>query len=263
MSGPAENGGVALRGAVAVITGGASGIGLATGQMLEAEGVTVVPWDIQGDGIYCDVTDEQSITDAMQRTVAEYGAPTIAIAGAGTAKLARIVDLTAEEWDRVYSINIRGVFLTLRAAAREMIRAGVPGSIVLISSVNGHIADPAHSPYSTSKAAVSHLARCAAVEMGSDGIRVNAVAPGPTATPMMGPLLSHDGYREEIANTTPLGRIGEPEDIALGIVNIIKTPWMTGEVIALDGGSILETSRGRTRARNVDLANAGQASTWR
>jgi NAD(P)-dependent dehydrogenase (short-subunit alcohol dehydrogenase family) len=247
-----------LNGAVAVITGGASGIGLATGRLLEAEGVTVVPWDVQGDGIHCDVTDEQSVEDAMARTIAEYGVPTIAVAGAGTATLARIVDLTIEEWDRVYAINIRGVFLTLRAVAREMINAGLEGSVILISSVNGQIADPAHSPYSTSKAAVSHLARCAAVEMGPDGIRVNAVAPGPTATPMMGPILAHAGYREEIANTTPLGRIGEPEDIALGIVNIIQTPWLTGEVIALDGGSVLETSRGRTRAANVAKARAAE-----
>jgi NAD(P)-dependent dehydrogenase (short-subunit alcohol dehydrogenase family) len=150
------------------------------------------------------------------------------------------------------------VFLTLRAAARELLKAGAEGSIVLISSVNGTIADPSHAPYSTSKAAVSHLARCAAVEMGPDGIRVNAVAPGPTATPMMGPLLASDGYREEIARTTPLGRLGEPEDVAAGIVNIIKTPWMTGEVIALDGGSSLETSRGRERARRVDEARSAQ-----
>jgi NAD(P)-dependent dehydrogenase (short-subunit alcohol dehydrogenase family) len=122
---------------------------------------------------------------------------------------------------------------------------------VLLGSVNGRIADPAHAAYSSSKAAVMHLARCAAVELAPFGIRVNAVAPGPTATPMMAPLLAHAGYREEIAETTPLGRIGEPSDIADGIVNIIKTDWLTGEVIALDGGSWLVTPRGRGRAERI------------
>jgi NAD(P)-dependent dehydrogenase (short-subunit alcohol dehydrogenase family) len=240
-----------VSGAVAVVTGGNSGIGKAAIEALNAEGATALSWDLDGPGVHCDVTDADSVREAMAATVAEYGVPTIHVASAGTARLAKIVDLTIEEWDFVYNVNIRGVFLTLQAAAREMTTAGLPGSIIVIGSVNGALADPAHSPYSTSKAAVAHLARCAAVELGEEGIRVNAIAPGPTATPMMGPLLSHEGYREEIGGSTPLGRIGEPEDIALAIVNVIKSPWITGQVIAVDGGSQLVTPRGRDRAVRV------------
>jgi NAD(P)-dependent dehydrogenase (short-subunit alcohol dehydrogenase family) len=132
-----------------------------------------------------------------------------------------------------------------------MIAAGVPGSVALISSVNGTLADAAHSMYSTSKAAVNHLARCAAVELGESGIRVNAIAVGPTETPMMGAVLAIDGYREQIAATTPLGRIAQPEDIAQGTVNVLTTDWMTGQVVALDGGSSLITARGHERARGL------------
>jgi NAD(P)-dependent dehydrogenase (short-subunit alcohol dehydrogenase family) len=251
---------VQISGAVAVVTGGHTGIGRATIEALEAEGATAVSWDIDGPGIRCDVRDPAAVTKAIETTVAEYGVPTILVASAGTAKLGRLVDLTVEEWDLVYDVNVRGMFLCLQAVARAMLAARVGGSIVLVGSVNGTIADPAHALYSTSKAAVQHLGRCAATELGDAGIRVNTVAPGPTATPMMGPLLADDDYRRKIGETTPLGRLGEPEDISLGILNVIKTPWMTGQTIALDGGSSLMTSRGQARAEQIKALRAAAQS---
>jgi len=132
---------------------------------------------------------------------------------------------------------------------RAMLEAGLEGSIVIVSSVNAEVADPAHSMYSSSKAAVAHFARCAAVELGPAGIRVNSIAVGPTDTPMMSRALASPGYRERIAETTPLGRVGTPEDIAEGIDGIISSGWITGQQIALDGGASLVTARGAERSK--------------
>jgi NAD(P)-dependent dehydrogenase (short-subunit alcohol dehydrogenase family) len=240
-----------IRDAVAVVTGGAAGIGEATCRLLEAEGARVVSWDVTGAGILCDVTDPQSVKRAMVKTVDKYGIPTVLVANAGISYLAKLVDIPPEEWDRVFAVNVRGVFLSLQVVARELISNRLPGSMVIIGSVNGTVADPAHSMYSSSKAAVMHLARCAAVELGPSGIRVNAIAPGPTATPMMARALSVEGYAQRIAETTPLGRIGTAEDIADGVLSVLKCDWITGQVIALDGGSALSTARGAERVTSL------------
>lgn len=240
-----------LTGAVAVVTGGGSGIGKATAELLTAEGARAVTWDVAGGDVDCDVTSVESVEAAIKQTVDEVGVPTVLVASAGVGRVGRIVDLPIEDWDLTYAVNVRGVFLSLRVIAREMIAAGLPGSAVLISSVNGALADSAHSMYSTSKAAVSHLARCAAVELGPSGIRVNAIAAGPTETPMMSAVLELDGYRQQIADTTPLGRIAAPADIAQGVLNVIRSDWVTGQVVAVDGGSSLMTARGHERAAGL------------
>jgi NAD(P)-dependent dehydrogenase (short-subunit alcohol dehydrogenase family) len=247
-----------LSGAVAVVTGGGSGIGKATSTLLAAEGARVVTWDLADADVLCDVSDVDSVEAAIAKTVANYGVPTLLVACAGIGRVGRIIDLSIADWDQTYAVNVRGVFLSLRVVAREMVAAGLPGSIVFISSVNGTLADSAHSMYSTSKAAVNHLARCAAVELGASGIRVNAIAAGPTDTPMMSVALSIEGYRQQIADTTPLGRIAEPEDIAQGVLNVLRSDWVTGQVLAVDGGSSLMTARGHERARLM-AEKAGQA----
>ncbi|MFC6239271.1 SDR family NAD(P)-dependent oxidoreductase [Longivirga aurantiaca] len=240
-----------LKGAIAVVTGGASGIGKATRDLLEAAGARPVTWDLAGADIRCDVSSEESVEAAIAATVAGYGVPSILVAAAGVGRTGRIVDLDLSDWDLTYAVNIRGVMLALRVVAREMIAAGLPGSCILISSVNGTVADAAHSMYSTSKAAVNHLARCAAVELGPEGIRVNAVAPGPVETPMMSGVLAIEGYRQQIADTTPLGRIGAPEDIAEAVLNLLRSDWVTGQVVAVDGAASLMSARGHDRARKL------------
>jgi len=240
-----------LNGAVAVVTGGVSGIGKATRDLLAAEGARPVAWDLTGADVVCDVSSEESVEAAIRETTASYGVPTILVAAAGVGRTGRIVDLDLADWDLTYAVNIRGVMLALRVVAREMIAAGLPGSCVLISSVNGTVADAAHSMYSTSKAAVNHLARCAAVELGPEGIRVNAVAPGPVETPMMSGVLAIEGYKQQIADTTPLGRIAQPEDIAQAVLNVVKSSWITGQVVAVDGGASLMSARGHDRARKL------------
>jgi NAD(P)-dependent dehydrogenase (short-subunit alcohol dehydrogenase family) len=243
-----------LSGAIAVVTGGGSGIGRATCELLASRGARSVAWDLTGGDVVCDVTDVVSVEAAIAETVETYGVPTVLVAAAGVGRTGRIVDLALEDWDLTYAVNVRGTMLALRVVAREMITAGLPGGIVLISSVNGTVADAAHSMYSTSKAAVNHLARCAAVELGPEGIRVNAIAPGPVETPMMSGVLAIEGYQQQIADTTPLGRIGQPDDIAQGILNVLQSTWMTGQVVALDGGSSLMSARGHDRASGLRKA---------
>src|SRR5690625_2769549 len=171
-----------LQDRVAVVTGGGSGIGLASKSALERRGAKAVAWDVVGGDVHCDVRSLESIREAMRSTVELYGVPSLLVASAGVGKVGSIVDLSIDDWDLTYDVNVRGVFLSLEAVVREMTSSGLDGSVVLISSVNSMLADPAHSMYSTSKAAVSHLARCAAVELGPQGIRVNAAAVGPTET---------------------------------------------------------------------------------
>jgi len=245
-----------LKGAIAVVTGGGSGIGKATCERLALEGATPVAWDVAGGDVACDVTSSDSVEQAISETIAKHGVPTVLVASAGVGRTGRIVDLDLDDWDLSYAVNVRGTFLALRVVARELVAAELAGSIVLVSSVNGTVADAAHSMYSTTKAAVNHLARCAAVELGGAGIRVNAIAPGPVETPMMRAVLEIDGYKQQIADTTPLGRIAQPEDIADGIVNTLRSDWITGQVIAVDGGSSLMSARGHDRARGLTTSTS-------
>ena len=240
-----------LRESVAVVTGGDSGIGRSTLAALSAAGATAVSWDLAGEGIRCDVTDPHSVGIAMAETISRFGHPTVLVASAGVSGMVRIADITPEHWDQVYAVNVRGSFLCLQAFARQLEGTELTGSVVLVWSVNGIIADPAHSLYSSTKAAVMHLARCAAVELGPVGIRVNAIAPGPTDTPMLQKALVKAGYEERIVAGTPLGRVGRPEDIASAIVTVLDSEWITGQVIAVDGGASLATARGAENARQL------------
>ena len=146
-------------------------------------------------------------------------------------------------WDHVLGVNLRGVMLSVQAVAREIVAAKTDGAMVLISSVNGIVADPGISAYSASKAAVYHFARVAAREFGPLGIRINAVGPGPTDTPMLKPSLDKPGYRDEVLRRTPLGEVGTPDKIADAVVGLLKMDWVTGQGLMADGGSSLNTGR--------------------
>lgn len=234
-----------LSGQVSVVTGGTSGIGAGVAAKLSAAGATVVTWDIsQQADVICDVSHEDSIEHAIAETVARWGVPQVLVAAAGVSgRPGALTEMAVDEWDRVHGVNIRGVFLSMRVVARELVRSNLGGSMVLIASVNGILADPGSVAYSTSKAAVLHLARVGAVELGPVGIRLNAVGPGPTDTPMLAPVLD-SAYRLRVESATPLRRIGTPDLVADGVVNILKSDWITGQVIMVDGGSSLMSARG-------------------
>jgi 3-oxoacyl-[acyl-carrier protein] reductase len=226
-------------GKLAVVTGGRSGIGAACVARFASEGAEVVSLDITDPDAPVDVTDETAV-DAF---FAELGrAPDILVNGAGTGTLARIVDMPFAEWRRVLSINLDGTFLCLRAAARLMVSQGVPGTIVNIASINQEWAVNGFAPYCASKAGVQMLTKVAALELAPQGIRVNAVAPGPIDTPLLGPLAGIPGIAEALAARTPLGaRLGSPEDVASVIAFLASddSGWIAGRSIVVDGGHLL------------------------
>jgi NAD(P)-dependent dehydrogenase (short-subunit alcohol dehydrogenase family) len=235
-------------GRIAVITGGVSGIGAATAQVLRREGATAVTWDLDATAdVTCDVSREADIEAAMNDTIADWGTPSLVVAAAGVSSASAFVDTRVEEWDRVLSINLRGVFLTFQHVARAMIAAQLDGSFIAISSVNGVLSDPRLVSYSTSKAAVNHMVRIAATELGRHGIRVNSVGPGPTATPMLEPRMT-DEYLADVARATPLGHVGTAVLVAEGACNILRSDWITGQVVQVDGGASLMSARGLTRS---------------
>ena len=238
-----------LQNRVAVVTGGSSGIGAACMELLEIEGVKAVSWDIAGkNGPRCDVSDPKSVGAAMEWTLKNVGSPSLLVASAGMPTGGPLIDMIPEEWDRTFAVNTRGVMLALQAVARTTRDAKSDGSMVLVSSVNGYIADPGVGAYGASKAAVFHLARIAARELGPSGIRVNAVGPGPTETPMLKSLLDNATFRDEVIRRTALREVGTPERVAEAIVGLMKLDWITGQAIMVDGGSSLNTGRSHWQA---------------
>jgi NAD(P)-dependent dehydrogenase (short-subunit alcohol dehydrogenase family) len=228
----------------ALVTGGASGIGREVVGLLREAGHDVVVWDLADADIICDVSDADAVSAAMEQTVREHGAPTrvvtsAAIGSSGPSGL--LLKQAPADWQRVLDVNLTGTWLTLRAAGKAMVDAQVEGSIVAVSSISGTVADRDMAAYCVSKAGVDMLVRVAAVEWGTYGIRVNAVGPGVTLTPMLPDPGVWPGWVDGIAKRTPLGRVGEATDVAGAIVGVLELPWVTGQVVHADGGLALHS----------------------
>jgi NAD(P)-dependent dehydrogenase (short-subunit alcohol dehydrogenase family) len=220
-----------------VVVGGASGIGAAVVESERAAGADVVVWDIAGGyDVKCDVTDAASVDDAVTDTLARVGVPTEVTVTAGIGHSAMLLDLPVDEWERVMAVNTRGPLLVMRALARAMIDAGSAGSIVATSSVSARLVDRSMGAYCASKAALSMLVEVAACEWAPHGIRVNAVAPGVTATPMLGRAPTDSGWLAAVQARTPLGRLGTAADIAQAIRALHDVEWVTGQIVECDGG---------------------------
>jgi NAD(P)-dependent dehydrogenase (short-subunit alcohol dehydrogenase family) len=211
---------------------------------LQRQGVRVVIWDVsRGADVYCDVGDSAAVAAAAEWTRQHAGPASLLVASAGVAGGGSIIDMQVEDWDRVLAVNLRGVMLTMQAVARQVRASGGGGSFVAVSSVNGVVADPGLAAYSASKAGVFHLTRVAARELGPLGIRVNAVGPGPTETPMLQRLTDDPAYRQEAIERSPLGDVGTPERIGDAIVGLMQMEWVTGQALMVDGGTSLTTGR--------------------
>ena len=225
----------------AVVTGGGSGIGSAVVDRLREAGNEVVAWDIKGGDIACDVSDPDAISSAIGKTLTDHGTPDRLVACAGVGASGLLLDATHADWRRVIDTNLTGTWLTMRAVARAMVDAGTGGSIVAVSSISGTIADRDMGAYCVSKAGVDMLVRVAAAEWGKHGIRVNAVGPGVTRTPMLAQAEQLPGWVAGLTERTALGRLGEADDIAEVIVSVLEMSWVTGQILLADGGLALHS----------------------
>ena len=244
-----------LAGKVAVVTGAARGIGAACARRLAAEGAAVVLADIleeqgevtaravheAGGGsaafVACDTGDAPQARALIEETVARHGRIDVLVNNAGIFTIADFLDVTEEEFDRVLRVNLKGYFLVGQAAAREMAAAG-SGSIINMSSVNGVMAIETIAPYVVSKGGVNQLTSVMALALAPKGVRVNAIGPGTILTEMSGALLTDEAARRRVLSRTPMGRPGEPEEIA-GIAVFLASDdssYVTGQVIYADGG---------------------------
>lgn len=225
---------------VTVVIGGASGIGSATAEVLAASGHRVVVADLPGTGadIDVDVTDEASVAALLDQVLAEHGAFHGVVNCAGVSTLARVVDHDAAEWRRVVDVCLTGSFLVLKHSGQ---RVADGGSLVSLSSLNARQPGTGLAAYCAAKAGLVALTEVTALELGTRGVRVNAVAPGLVVTPLTAPAMDIPGVREEYVDNTALGRSGEPVEIAAAIRFLLSedAAWITGETLDINGGAHL------------------------
>ena len=225
-----------LRDRIAVVTGGASGIGAAVSERLKHEGVRPVVWDVNPAAeVVCDVSDPAGVEAAVRATVDTVGVPTLMAACAGVGHSGLLFDVPPAEWDAVMGTNLKGAWLSMRAVAGAMRAAGVGGAIVAVTSVSARLVDRGMGTYCASKAGLEMLVKVAAHEWAAHGIRVNAVGPGVTRTPMLG-RAPETGMTTEGVERTPLARLGEADDIAQTMVALMTLDWVTGQAVLADGG---------------------------
>lgn len=223
----------------AVVIGGGSGIGAEVADSFRRSGNRVLVWDVSGGDLECDIADPDQIGAATEKTLELIGVPDRLTVTAGIGHSRLLSEARPEEWDRVLSVNARGPWLCMRALAPAMAE-GAGGSIVVTSSVSGRLADKAMGLYGASKAALDMIVRTAALEWGPS-VRVNAVAPGVTDTPMLGGAPREGAWLSGVADRTALGRLGSADDIAEAIVALHDMRWVTGQVVECDGGLALHS----------------------
>ena len=249
----------ALSGKVSIVTGSATDIGKAIAQRFAAAGARVVIDYVGKDcvasasateeaitraggeylGVSADVSDPAQAQDLVARAVAKFGKLDIVVNNAGISPIYKpSIEVTQDEWDAIFAVNVSAPFRVSQAAARAMIAAGNGGAIIQMASVAGMIATPRMIAYGAAKAALLQISRTLAVEWANKGIRVNAIAPGYIATDLTAGIMSVPRYFDGIRAATPLGRFGEPDEIA-GIAVYLASAassFATGQTFIVDGG---------------------------
>ena len=224
-----------LAGRVALVTGGASGIGAATVELLRDAGATVEVADLPA----CDVTDEAAVDALVASIVAEHGQLDLAANVAGTSGVyGDVVDTSTDDWHNTLRVNLDGVFFCLRAELRAM-RAAGGGSGVNVASSAGRMGVLGLADYAASKHGVIGLTRSAALEEARHGIRVNAVCPGSVRTPMLRGFVGGDeDLMEKMGRRAPMARLAEPVEIAEAVVWLLSdaASYVTGSCVSPDGG---------------------------
>jgi glucose 1-dehydrogenase len=237
-----------LKDRIAIVTGGGRGIGLAIAKRFMAEGAQVTVAGIEGDpkiGVryaHCDVSKSGDVKATVAAVLEKYGSIDILVNNAAISIVTDPLELLEEDFDRVIAVNLKGTFLMLQACARAMLaqaKAGsAPGAIVNISSVNEALAIPTILPYCASKGGVAQITRAAAIHLAPHGIRVNAIGPGSINTDMLKGVNSDPVAMNRLLSRTPLGRVGEPEEIAsiAAFLASDDASYVTGQTIFADGG---------------------------
>ncbi|GAA1488076.1 SDR family oxidoreductase [Brachybacterium sacelli] len=247
-----------LTGNVAVVTGGARGIGLTVAQALAADGADVALLDlldtveetaagiadfhgVRAMGRRLDVTDQEATNAAFAEIGDELGVPQVMLSAAGIEINGPSIDVSAEDWRAVIDVNLTGTFFAAQAFGRGLLESGLPGSAVLIASMSGLIVNVPQwaASYNSSKAAVAHLGKSLAVEWAPSGIRVNSIAPGYVLTDLTRQIIEQEPELEaDWVARIPQGRMATPQDLT-GLVSFLASDaseYLTGQQIVIDGG---------------------------
>jgi NAD(P)-dependent dehydrogenase (short-subunit alcohol dehydrogenase family) len=230
-----------LDGSVALVTGGASGIGAACAERFTAEGATVVTVDLAGPADHLvDVCDEEQVSALVDAVVDEHGRIDVVVSSAGVAGGGPVHLLELAEWQRVIAVNLTGTFIVCKHVLRPMLEQG-SGSIINISSVEGIEGTEGGSTYNASKAGVVMLTKNLAIDYGRKGIRANCICPGFIQTPLLSSVLDSPGmevFRERIRDEHKLGRFGRPDEIAGAALFLASddASFVTGHSLVVDGG---------------------------
>jgi glucose 1-dehydrogenase len=241
---------------VVIVTGGAQGIGRACVEAFAAERAAVVVADIDAKGgaktadavkaqggrakfVQTDVGDAGQAQRLVDQTLQAFGRLDVLINNAGIIKTAEFLEISEADFDAVLRVNLKGVFLVGQAAARAMVRQG-RGAIVNMSSANAVVAIPNQVPYVTSKGAVNQLTKVMALALADKGVRVNAIGPGSILTDLLQVVMSDEAARRRILSRTPMGRCGEPAEVAKVALFLASddASYLTGQCIYPDGGRL-------------------------
>lgn len=274
-----------LTGKVALITGAGSGIGRGIAERLARDGADICIADFDEAGgqltadlvgqlgrgalnVRCNVAVPEQVEAAAAACVEKFGRLDIAVANAGTARGAPLLDMSVKDWQDQIDVNLTGVFLTVQACARKMVELGNGGRVVCLSSLAAELTGPGIWSYSATKVGVRIMVRGWAQELGQHGINVNAIGPGVIDTPLAASLAGEEGghVRTSLEARTPVGRAGRPSDIA-GLVSFMAGPdgeFMSGSYVIMDGGFRDSSAMGgsqneETIAERMRIMQAGQS----
>lgn len=252
---------------VAVVTGGANGIGRGIALRLAQDGISVgiidndaeacdrVESEIRGPGgkaiaLQADVSSLTDMTHAMEKLTAEFGPPTLAVHSAAVMPTGTILETTESDWDRAHLVNVKGAFLLCKLVLPHMLQSKI-GSIVFISSITGISGLPGLAAYSSTKGALLALSRALAIDYARDGIRVNSVAPGTIDSPMLAAFAAAqadpDATRKRFDEVQPRGRVGTIEEVADVVAFLLssKASFINGATISVDGGMSIKSEQPR------------------
>ncbi len=243
-----------MSGKIALVTGGAQGIGYACAEALAEDGHTIILSDINAEGVAkaarklggntvaipCDMGDADAVLAMFDTIEAEHGPVATLVNNAGVAKPGEFLSYDLADFDTVIGINLRGVFVATQRAARTMVDQGIEGSIVNMSSINAQVAIPAIPAYCASKGGVMQVTKAAALALAKHNIRVNAVGPGSIDTAMMAGVNANPEAFKVAMSRTPLGRPGTAREIGDVVAFLCsdKASYITGETIYVDGGRL-------------------------